>query len=304
MNAGQQHFFLLVVFGLVATARSAEPLVPVSNNTPKEVASGVLRIGRITNPRITESSGLVASRQYPGVFWTHNDGGGFKRQVLYGITREGKFVTEFHVTGVLLHDWEDISIDSEHHLFVGDIGNNNAARNHLAVYQIDEPDPKSFASTVPARRGWQLLFPKAPFDCESLFIWQGYGYLISKVFDNQKAGLYRFPLTDQTEPYILEYVTRLKIDSPVTGASLAEDGSLLGVVSKSGAFLYHIDGEIAKLGRQKPWLTKFTHQHIEGCCFVPEGLLATSESREIYLFTDEAFHLTKPTAASVKALAP
>src|SRR6266446_4357244 len=282
MNAGQQHLFLLAMGWLTAGACQAESPMTVSNRKAQQVAPGVLQIGRITHPHITESSGVVASRQYPGVFWTHNDGGGFKKQVLYGIKRDGKFVTEFHVTGVLLHDWEDISIDAEHHLFVGDIGNNNAVQTHLAVYQIDEPDPKSSATSVPATRGWQLLFPKAPFDCESLFIWQGYGYVISKVFNDQRAGLYRFPLTDQKEPFVLEFVGRLKIDSPVTGACLSEDGSLLGIVSKYGAFVYHIDGEISKATHQKPWATKFTHQHIEGCCFLPEGLLATSESREIF----------------------
>jgi hypothetical protein len=40
----------------------------------------------------------------------------------------------------------------------------------------------------------------------------------------------------------------------------------------------------------KPAHTKFKHEHIEGCCFVPEGLLATAETREIFLFTDPAFH--------------
>jgi hypothetical protein len=30
-------------------------------------------------------------------------------------------------------------------------------------------------------------------------------------------------------------------------------------------------------------------EHIEGCCFVPDGLLATSERRTIFLFTDPAF---------------
>ena len=39
----------------------------------------------------------------------------------------------------------------------------------------------------------------------------------------------------------------------------------------------------------KPVTTPFRHEHIEGCCFVPEGLLATAESGEIFLFTNEAF---------------
>src|SRR5438105_2218254 len=142
MNPTQLRFCLLTAVGLVVNAQGADSAKASSSRKEKEIAPGVVLLGRITHPHITESSGIVASRQYPGVFWTHNDGGGFKKQVLYGITRSGKLAGEFRVTGALLHDWEDIAIDNEHHLFVGDIGNNNAAREHLAVYELDEPDPK------------------------------------------------------------------------------------------------------------------------------------------------------------------
>jgi hypothetical protein len=255
----------------------------------KVIAPGVLQIGRIENPRITESSGVAASRQFPGVFWTHNDGGGPKRQVLYAINREGKSLAEFFVGDVLLHDWEDIAIDDEKHLFIGDIGNNAAKRKELAVHQIDEPDPHSKATTVRPRRSWRLRFPKAPFDCESLFVWKGHGYVVSKVFDDARAHIYRFPLEDVKGPVTLELVAKTKIESPVTGATISPDGKLLAMVAKSAAFVYKIDGDVATVSKTKPYQTKFRHEHIEGCCFVPEGLLATSESREIYLFTDEAF---------------
>ena len=117
--------------------------------------------------------------------------------------------------------------------------------------------------------------------------------ILARYLDEHRAEIYRFPLTEQKEPFVLEFVARLKIESPVTGADISPDGNLLGIVSKSGAFVYRIEGEPSKAAHQKPWLTKFTHQHIEACCFVPEGLLATAESREIYLFTDEAFRLRK-----------
>jgi len=290
MNASDRKVLLLAFLCLAASICPAKSPKAAKSSVAKEVAPGVLQLGRISHPRISESSGLVASRQYPGVFWTHNDGGGFKKQVLYAITREGKFLTEFHVAGALLLDWEDLAVDGEHHLFVGDIGNNGAERTSLAVYQIDEPDPKAGGTSIEIKRGWHLLFPKAPFDCESLFVWEGYGYVISKVFNDQRAEIYRFPLVEQKEPFVLEFVARLKIDSPVTGATLSADGKLLGLVSKSGAFVYRIEGDVAKAAHGKPWQTKFSHQHIEACCFVPEGLLATAESREIYLFTADAFH--------------
>jgi hypothetical protein len=282
-----------VIFGfasywLVVASGAEEP--PAAPEKGTEVAPGVLQIGTISNRRITESSGVVASRQYPGLLWTHNDGGGPRKQILFALRREGESLAEFRVTGALLHDWEDIAIDDEKHLFVGDIGNNDAKRTQLAVYQIDEPDPKSSSSAVIVTRGWQLRFAGAPFDCESLFVWRGQGYVISKVFKDRRAEIYRFPLQAQKEPAVLEWVARLPIDSPVTGADISADGKRLGVVCKAGAYVFRLKGaDVSRAASAKFHYTKFRHEHIEGCCFVPDGLLATAESREIYLFTDAAF---------------
>ena len=63
----------------------------------KEIAPGVRLVARISDPRIVESSGVIASRRYSNVFWTHNDGGGPKKQVLYAIDREGKTRAAFPV---------------------------------------------------------------------------------------------------------------------------------------------------------------------------------------------------------------
>ena len=261
----------------------------VEESVGREAHPEVSVLGHLDTSRIRESSGVVLSRTFPEVFWTHNDGGGRNRQQLFAITRQGKTLAEFSVQGVRLRDWEDIAIDDQRHLFVGDIGNNESKKAQLAVYQIDEPDPKRSGPVVIIKREWHLLFPKTPFDCESLFVFQGYGYLISKVFKDKKAELYRFPLTEQKEPVVLQFVSRLRIDSPVTGADLSPDGRLLGLVSKGGASVWKVDGAFDKLSKMKPFTTPFRHEHIEGCCFVPEGLLATSESGEIFLFTNEAF---------------
>jgi len=262
---------------------------PAAAAPGKVVAPGVFEIGRISHPRITESSGVAASRQFPGVFWTHNDGGGGRKQVLYAIARDGQALGEFLVDGVLLSDWEDIAIDDEKHLFIADTGNNESRRTELAVYQIDEPDPKTAVRSLRPRKTWRLRFPGEPFDCESLFVWQGSGYVVSKVIKDARARIYRFPLADHKQPVTLELVATTKIESPVTGADISPDGKLLGLIAKSGAFVYTINGDVAKAGKGRPHQTKFRHEHIEACAFVPEGLLVTAESREIYLFTDEAF---------------
>ena len=255
----------------------------------QDVAPGVRLVARMSDPRIKESSGVVASRRYTDVFWTHNDGGGPKKQVLYAIDREGNTRAFFSVIDVTLHDWEDIAIDDAGHLYIGDIGNNDAKRHTLTVYEIAEPNPQAETGSIAPKRAWKLKFPGAPFDCESLFVWKDQGYVVSKVFDKARAQIFRFPLKETNEPLTLELVATTKIKSPVTGADISADGTLLGLVAKNGAYVFRIDGDVTRVIKANAHHTKLKNEHIEGCCFVPQGLLATSERRMIFLFTDPAF---------------
>lgn len=255
----------------------------------KLVAPGVLRIAEIDNKDIVESSGVVASRRFPGVLWTHNDGGGAKKQVLYAIDRSGRTRAAIPVVGEKFHDWEDIAIDDSGHLYLGDIGNNDTDRDSLVVYQVDEPDPAASGKEIRPTREWKLKFPGASFNCESLFIWQGYGYVVSKVFDKARAQVFRFPLKDSKKPVTLELVATTPIQSPATGTDISADGKRLAIVAKDGAYVFRIDGDVARVGQVAPTFSKCKDEHIEGCCFVADGLLATSENRDIFLFTDPAF---------------
>ena len=187
--AGSQTKTLLLASLLAALLNACNAAEP-----GQEIAPGVRLFAYIRDPRIKESSGVVASRRH-SVYWTHNDGGGPKKQVLYAIDREGNTRASFPVIGVTLHDWEDIAIDGAGHLYIGDIGNNDSKRDALAVYEIEEPNPQAGAERISPKRVWNLKFPGAPFDCESLFVWKDYGYVVSKVFDN--AARANFSLSSQ-----------------------------------------------------------------------------------------------------------
>ncbi len=280
----------LLLCGLTACGAAPREAAP----KPLRAAPGVLQIGSIEHPRLTESSGLTAGRRDTNVLWTHTDGGG-KKQVLYAMNRAGKHLAEFRVLGAEIEDWEDMASDDQGHLFIGDLGNNDARRSQIRVHQLDEPDlAVARAGGVVISRSWTLRFPGKPFDCESLFVWRGAGYLVSKVFNDERAELHRFSLTNPAPQQTIEFVARLRIESPVTGASLSADGRLLALVAKNGAHVCRIDGDPARAGLGKPLHVKFRHEHIEGCAFVPEGLIATAESREIYLFNAEAFRSGPP----------
>ncbi len=274
------------VFGLSVLLAGIGGSARAADEERIEVAKGVFRVGTIENPAIKECSGVVASRKHPGVFWTHNDGGGRRRQILYAMTRQGKSLAEFPVVGVTISDWEDLALDEAGCLYLADVGNNQLNREPIFVHQVEEPDPKETGRTLRPRRTWTLRFPGRPFNCESLFVRRDWGYLISKVGDNQQAEVYRFPLAPAADALVLEPVVRLPLTSPVTGAALSVDGSLLGVVCKAGAHVFRLDGDVTQAGLVEVWHRKFRQGQIEGCCFVADGLLATSESREIFLFAD------------------
>jgi len=299
MNPSQTKsaWLLAVLLCLTSPGRGQEVEARLAAKAPqsdRDVVPGVRLIGRIDNSRITESSGVVASRKYPGVFWTHNDGGGARRQVLFAMTREGHHLGAFAVRDVVIGDWEDIAIDDDGHLYIGDIGNNDGVRREIAVHQIDEPDPKAGATVLRLKQTWRLSFPGKPFDSETLLIWRGRGFVVSKVTDDAPAQIFSFPLQATNQPIPLELLTTTRIESPVAGGDISPDGRLLALVAKSGAFIYRIDGDVAKAGKRKPHQIRFKHTSIEGCTFVPEGLLATAESREIFLFTDPVFRAAPP----------
>jgi len=252
--------------------------------------AGVKQVGTLANPAITESSGVAASRQYTNVFWTHNDGG--KSETLFAVTREGKTLSEFKVLGAKIDDWEDIAIDNERHLYIADTGDNDAKRKRVAVYRADEPDPASSAGVVRTTHKWQLRWPNGPMDSEGLFVYGTNGYLITKVKNDRFAEVYRFRLSD-AESQMLEPVARLTIDSPVTAADISANGAAVAIVTGTGAFLYRIDGDPGKLAQARPYFARFKHDSMEACTFVPEGLLTTAESKQIYLFSDEPFRVLR-----------
>ena len=246
------------------------------------------QIGTMNYPSLDESSGIVASRRHLGVYWTHNDQG--NAPALFAITREGVLIAEVRVDDKN-DDWEDIAIDDEGRLYIGEIGNEGRRKDELEVLRVVEPDPRIKSRgkyrRVSVDKRWRLKFSGAPFDSESLFVWRGWGYVISKTNKGKPAVMYRFPLDEQKEVVVLEVVATLPIRSPVTAADLSPDGARLAVLSTAALHIFRIDGDPAKAASVRSIHYPITGpDDLEGCCFAPGGVLATAESRGIYLFPD------------------
>ncbi len=133
--------------------------------------------GLIEYDRIKEASGIAASRQNPGVLWTHNDSGDKNR--LFALNSKGKHLGVYTIAGVAARDWEDIAIgpgpvEGQHYLYVGDIGDNGREYEYKYIYRI--PEPKVDSSQAPVdttlfgAETIAVFYPLVNYDAETLMI--------------------------------------------------------------------------------------------------------------------------------------
>ncbi|MEV3990551.1 WD40 repeat domain-containing protein [Streptomyces sp. NPDC049837] len=145
----------------------------------------------IKDPRITESSGLAASRAHPGVYWTHNDQDGPRVFAVDG--RTGETVATITLRGVgTPRDMEAISVGADGAVYVGDIGDNlDGSWDHVWIYRFPEPG-RLRDQTVEATQ-YTVTYADGPRNAEALMVHPKTGrvYIASKNEDG--GGLYEGP---------------------------------------------------------------------------------------------------------------
>jgi hypothetical protein len=240
-------------------------------------------LGRFDLRILPEASGIVKSRRHAGIFWVHNDSG--NPSAIFAIRRDGTVVREFRLS-VPNVDWEDIAIDDEGHLYLGDIGNNGGALALRAVYRIDEPDPgRPAPDRLPVLGSSFYRFPDGDrFDAEGLFIEPrtGEAVVVSKRFDGREAELFALPFKPGAP--LLRPATPRKIGllpgfvEPATGASLSTDGRSLAVCSSAVTRIYERQGD-------SPWEllaeVHYASGSVEGITWDERDLILVSEGRGI-----------------------
>ncbi|MEV7233734.1 WD40 repeat domain-containing protein [Streptomyces sp. NPDC051020] len=146
----------------------------------------------IEDPRITESSGLAASRAHPGIYWTHNDSE--DGPYVYAVdSRTGKTVATITMRGVgRPRDVEAISLGPDGNLYVGDIGDNlNGSWDHVWIYRF--PEPKVLKDATVRATQFDVKYADGARNAEALMVHPKTGrvYIASKNEDG--GGLYEGP---------------------------------------------------------------------------------------------------------------
>ncbi|TWU22502.1 hypothetical protein Pla52o_35600 [Novipirellula galeiformis] len=149
----------------VAHTGSAQPL-----NTQTTSPTAIPPLIYFDEPQLNESSGLAASPQQSGHFWSHNDSGDSAR--LFAFDSRGRASGSCELVGAGAIDWEDMAAFKEGNrkfLLVADCGDNSAKRKSISLYLFEEPDPTK-ATKVNRYLTLRVTYPDGARDCEAVAV--------------------------------------------------------------------------------------------------------------------------------------
>ena len=252
---------------------------------PASAQQGVTRLGTIVHPAMVESSGLAASKRYPGIIWTHGDG---SSRFLFAMQTNGVYIRSFPV-GASFVDWEDIMADDSGNLYLADTGSDGAPRSHVKIHRVREPNPDRLKNVL-VERTWFLRFPGTRQNCEAFFVLDGRGYLVTKEELGGSVTIYDFELANRARSILLQRVTTVDVPGDVTAAAISSDSARLALLTEDGPVVYMINGNVNAIRSSVGYFRRFpANTLIEGATFRGDGLMVSSEAGELWLFTDPQF---------------
>ena len=238
----------------------------------------------IANKQVNESSGIIKSRHYPGVFWTHNDSGGKAELYPLFLGESGKKNRKNRtvVKGAQNRDWEELAAYPGGRIVIGDFGNNANERRDLTLYIVPEPDPYQKKGKVKVEKTItfhfedQAAFPprQRNFDCEAMFVRGETIYLLSKHRSDTDTKLYKI-VGDKA----LKFAT-FPIGSRVTATDLSPDGKRVAVLTYDYLWLFEGSGEDIFKGRA--YRLPIRMGQCEAVCFDGETLIVTNEGGDMF----------------------
>jgi len=270
-----------------------------------------------------EVSGIVPSRQWPGVFWVHNDSGDQTR--IYPVGRDGKLLKSARagdsggvlVGGVINSDWEAIALDASGHVIVADVGNNSNGRRDLALHYVVEPEPtagftgllRSVFVRYPEQKAWPAPKDDFNYDCEGVFTKGDTVYFVTKRRSDTLTRLYRLDAPKVGAVNTLTPVADFDVRGRATAADATPDGSRLVVLTYTAIWLFEAvtPGGDDWFAGKVSWLPFTGAPGAEGVCFDgPDTILVAAEEGNGHLYAVPVSKLirvrdsTRPVAVRAK----
>ena len=273
----------------------------------------------------SEGSGLASSQQYDNVFWWIRDGGASKpgspREAIYAMkvdsngklqnVANGKKFPFYEIANTKNTNWEDIAVDDNNNIWVGDIGANNCGRTNQKLIRIKEP-ALNRTSKITIDRQYTFKFPDPKSGCktwnsEAMFWLDGKMYIFAKT---SNSPLYRvdFPSGNNGTATLKRLGTLKGGVSNISVSDISADRTKLMVAAHKQTFIY----ETTKTGLKgdalvKEFLSKQPKYNSRFDCKqnsnnVVEGGAFRAESNDVaFIAENKCLYFAKPTVYGAKA---
>lgn len=167
-----------------------------------------------------EEVSAIAMIENSSLYWVIEDAG--NNNNLYALNSKGNIEKTVTLTNAKNTDWEDLAIDNEGNIYVGDFGNNNHKRKVFTIYKIlnienikKETEAEIITFTLPKNVKSQ--------DFESFFLWNNFFYLFSK--NNKHTDILK--IENKIGNQVAEYISTFKFkdkNNKITSADISKDG--------------------------------------------------------------------------------
>ena len=202
----------------------------------------------LLNENLKEISGLELDKN--GIFWSIEDSG--NNPILFGIDETGNPISEIDLTNAENNDWEDLALDENDNLLVGNFGNNKNDRENLNIYWISNFSELNSNNVFPKVIEFyfenQTAFPPTSsqrhFDTEAMVTKNNFIYLFTKDRSEPFTGitnLYELPLEEGNhEAKLLASFNTSKDEKEgaITSADISPNGNQLVLLSEKKIFLF------------------------------------------------------------------
>lgn len=149
------------------------------------------RVVRIADPRIASTTGLVASAQHKGIYWTASGTG------LFAIDSTGRTVAAYTLPGGAGLDVQALTLGKDENgrplLLIADTGDPKATRK-TGVNLLTAPEPARLTGGALRVQRYVLNYPEGPRDARTLLYEPKEERLYLLTNEGTQASLYTLPL--------------------------------------------------------------------------------------------------------------
>lgn len=219
--------------------------------------------GAVAKRRIDESSGLAASRAYPGVLWTIEDSG--NPPALHAVDTAGRLLGTWRVDGARNTDWEALALGpcgDATCLYIADTGDNRARRDEVRIYRVREPvveaeqNGKETEGRTAAPDELTFRYPDGPHDVEALVVTPAADMILVSKGRRERVQAFRLGSSAWAanrsavaEPLGTLDLPQDGIADLVTDAALHRDGAALVVRTYVALYFFTLDaGGVPRAG--------------------------------------------------------